>query len=249
MTSPWVKPLRAVPGARARLLCIPYAGGGAWAYRTWPPGLPADVEVLGVQPPGREDRLMEPPIAEMGALVAELAPVVEPLTDRPWAVFGHSMGALIGFELIRALARRGARPASHLFASGYRAPQVPGDVPLMTDLDDAAFVEEVNRRYDAVPPAARESEELMELVLPGLRADIAVCDVYAYAEGEPLPCPITALGGTGDANVPRAHLEAWGEQSGGPFELKLIEGGHFFLQSAQAEVVGIVASRLAGLGG
>ena len=242
--SPWIKSLRAVPNARLRLICIPYAGSGAWSYRTWPEHLPADVEVIAVQPPGREDRLMEEGIADVHGLVGELATQLEPTLAGPYAIFGHSMGALIGFELIRELRRRGGPPAAHLFASGYRAPQVPCSVPKIHELDDEAFVAEVSRRYDAVPQAARECEELMELALPGLRADISVCDTYEYSEDGPLPCSITAIGGLEDENVSRAELEAWAEQAGAAFDLHLFPGGHFFLQTAQEQLLTVVSERL-----
>jgi medium-chain acyl-[acyl-carrier-protein] hydrolase len=241
---PMLKLLRAVPGARARLICIPYAGGGAWSYRAWAPQLPDGVELLSVQLPGREDRLMEPPYNDVHTLVAELAGALEPELALPYALFGHSMGALIAFELVRELRRRGAPPASQLLASGYRAPQVPCRMPPIHELDDDAFVDEVVRRYDAVPPAARESKELMELVLPGLRGDISVCDTYVYSEDEPLPCSITAIGGTEDDNVSRQDLEAWARQTSASFACHMLPGGHFFLQTAQEQVLELVAGRL-----
>lgn len=240
----WIKRMRPVTDARLRLICIPYAGGGAWSFRPWPQHLPADVEVLSVQLPGREDRLADEPFTRVGPLVAQLTEVVQPLLDKPCAFFGHSMGALLCFELLRELRRRGAPTAAHLFASGYRAPQLPARNPPIHELLDKDFVDEVSRLYDAIPPAAREHEELMELLLPGLRADIAVCDTYVHTEDAPLDCSITALGGHGDGDVDEAQLTAWGAQTTGTFALQMFDGGHFFIQSALAPVLEAVTAQL-----
>ncbi len=244
LEQPWVKIARPRPDARTRLLCIPHAGGGATAFRTWADGLPADVEVCAVQLPGRENRLMEEALRDVPAAVKALADVLGPSLVEPWALFGHSMGALIGFELLRELRRRGVRAPRHFFASGYRAPHVPDPHPPIYDLPDNEFVEEMNRRYDAVPPAARESAELMELFLPGLRADISVCDTYAYSEDDPLDCPISACGGEQDEQVARADLEAWAVQTSASFDLSLFPGGHFFIESARDEVLASISTTL-----
>ncbi len=240
----WIKRMRAAPDARVRLLCIPYAGGGAWSFRAWPQHLPADVEVLSVQLPGREDRLGDAPLHHVAPVAQALAPIVEDLLDKPLALFGHSMGGLIAFELLRELRRRGARAPAHLFASAFRAPQIPPPNPPIHELPDEQFVEAVSRLYDAIPPAAREHEELMELLLPGLRADIAVCDSYAYADEPKLDVPITAIGGRADHHVPEERLAAWAEQTTGTFELVMIDGDHFFLQSAVEPLLAELGARL-----
>ena len=242
----WFKPLRRVTGARTRLLCIPFAGGGAWTFRPWPAKLPDDCDVLGVQLPGREDRLGDDPFTHLGPLVSALADAALPvLSDgTPYAVFGHSMGALIAYELQRELARRGAPLAGQLFVSGYRAPDLPAPYPPIHELADGEFVDEVARLYDAIPPAAREHEELMELLLPGLRADISVCDTYAHVEGEPLPCPIHVFGGEGDHHVSRADLEAWGALSAGRVEVTMLPGDHFFITTSLDELLGSVSAEL-----
>jgi surfactin synthase thioesterase subunit len=229
-----------------RLYCIPHAGGGAATFRAWSAGLPDEVEQCSVQLPGREDRLKDAPLPSVTPIVAELADVLAPGLDLPYAIFGHSMGALIGFELLRELRRRGAPPAAHLFASAFRAPQLPRRTPAIHELSDDEFVEEVNRRYDAVPQMVRENQELMDLVLPGLRGDISVCDSYEYVEGEPLACPITAFGGEQDEQVGPDELAGWEAQTTGAFALTMFGGEHFFHQTSQAALLAAISAALAG---
>lgn len=242
--NPWIRCPKPRPAARMRLYCIPHAGGGAGTYRSWSDGLPETVEQRSVQLPGREDRLKDTPLHSVVPLARALADALVPELDRPWALFGHSMGALVGFELLRELRRRGAPAATHLFASAFRAPQLPLAVPPIHELSDEAFIEEVDRRYDAVPAIVRENQELMALMLPGLRADVAVCDGYEHVQGEPLACPITAFGGEQDRHVSRKELEGWSEQTSGAFTLRMFPGDHFFLQSAQAELLAVISASM-----
>ena len=232
------------PDARIRLYCIPYAGGGASVYREWQDKLPSIVEVQSIQLPGRENRLMEEPFSDAREAARALADVIEPDLDRTFAVFGHSMGALIGFELLRELEARGANPPAHFFASAFRAPQVENPDSALHELPDAELLDELDRRYDAIPAAARESEELLDLIMPGIRADTSVCDGYSYVEGAKLSCPISVLGGKADAIVKPELLEPWSEQTSAGFEFDLFEGDHFYLQPRQDEVLALVSKRL-----
>jgi medium-chain acyl-[acyl-carrier-protein] hydrolase len=240
----WIKCRVPRPDARLRLFCIAHAGGGASAFRMWADDLPATVEVCAVQLPGREERVMEEAFHDAVMAAEAVADVIGGDLDRPWALFGHSMGALVGFELLRVLRLRGARGPEHFFASGHRGPHLPIDYAPFHELPDDAFVAEMNLRYDSVPAAARESAELMELLLPGLRADIAVCDTYAFGEAEPLACAITAYGGEDDEQVPRAHLEAWSRHTGAIFDVQTFPGGHFYLRSAQRDLLADLVGRL-----
>ena len=235
--NPWITCPRPNPDAALRLYCLPHAGGGAGIFRTWSASLPEAVEVRGLQLPGRESRLLETPFENTVPAVAALVEAFVPDLDRPYALFGHSMGALIGFELCRELRRRGVELPRHVFASAYRAPQLPDPEPPLYQLPQDEFLTEVNRRYDAVPQEVLNSAELLELMLPGLRADIAICDTYSYQEGPPLPCDLSAFGGREDGQVPEDTLRAWQDQTSGRFELHMFEGGHFFLQSAEAAVL------------
>jgi medium-chain acyl-[acyl-carrier-protein] hydrolase len=240
----WVKSPKPNPAARLRLFCFPYAGGGAHTYRTWPQALPADVEVCPVNLPGRESRLREPAFKQLGPLVDALVPQLLPLLDRPYALFGHSMGAMIAFETARRLRGRKVAGPQHLFVSGRRAPQLPPKGERRTyDLPEAEFIEELGR-LNGTPREVLEHPELLELLLPILRADFSICQTYAYAPGEPLDIPITAFGGVEDQDVGRARLEAWREQTSGAFKLHLIPGDHFFINSARARVCHLLTDEL-----
>lgn len=242
--SPWVKSPRPNPAAKLRLFCFPHAGGGALTYRTWPEALPAEVEVCPVHLPGREGRIRETAIDNLGALVDALVPALLPLLDRPFVFFGHSMGAMIGFEVARRLRAKRLAGPQQMFVSGRRAPQLPAKDERRTfDLPEREFVEELGR-LNGTPREVLEHPELLELILPILRADFSVCQTYAYVPGEPLDIPFTVLGGTEDTDVGRARLEAWREQTSGVFKLHMLPGDHFFINSARARVCQLVGDEL-----
>ncbi|HEX7241933.1 MAG TPA: alpha/beta fold hydrolase [Longimicrobiaceae bacterium] len=235
----WVVFPRRRPQAEVRLFCFPYAGGAASAYRPWPDHLGDRVEVCAVQLPGREARLGERPYDRVRPLVTDLAEILRPFFDRPFAFFGHSMGALIAFELIREMRRRGDALPATLVASGRNAPHLPPRQPLNYDLPEPELVDKL-RRFEGTPEAVLANEELMRLLLPLLRADFAVNEAYDPYEEPPLDLPILAMGGTGDEEVTQAGLEAWGRYTTGRFAVRVFEGGHFFLNSSAAEVAGAV---------
>jgi medium-chain acyl-[acyl-carrier-protein] hydrolase len=204
-------------------------------FRTWADGLPPELEVWPVQLPGRESRLKEPAYTRLAPLVETLAQVLQPHLSMPFAFFGHSMGALISFELARQLRPYGQTPA-HLFVSGRRAPHLPDIDPPIYHLPQPEFIEEL-RRLQGTPEAVLQSAELMALILPCLRADFAVCETYAHAESAALDCPISAFGGTADPKVSRADLDAWRNHTQGAFSLRMFAGDHFFLHSARANLL------------
>lgn len=230
---------------RLRLFCLPYAGGAASAYRTWPQALPADVDVCAVQLPGRAGRFREPAFTRVGDLAPALAEALRPLLDVPFAVFGHSMGALVAFELARELRRRALPAPARLIVSGREAPHRPDPDPPIRDLPDASFLGEVQRRYDAIPAEVLAEPELMQLLLPVIRADFTLIETYGYRAAEPLACPITCFGGTEDDRVGREDLEAWAEQTRGAFNLRIFAGGHFFVDSARDDVLRAIVDELA----
>ncbi|MBN2001931.1 MAG: thioesterase [Anaerolineae bacterium] len=228
----WVVRPRPNPQARLRLFCFPYAGGGASAFYAWVNNLPRNVELCPIQLPGRQGRLDVPPFTRMEALLDALVPVIRPYLDRPFAFFGHSLGAKIGFELARRLRAEGDPMPVHLFLSGSNAPQIAGPESPIHDLPDAELVEKL-RRFAGTPEALLENEDLLRVFLPTLRADIALHDTYRYVPEEPLDCSLSAFGGLEDAVVSRDNLEAWRVHTRGAFTLRMFPGDHFFLRGAR----------------
>lgn len=239
----WVRSPKPNPRAVLRLFCFPYAGGSDVTFRTWPMELPAGVEVCGIQLPGHGSRVSEPLIDRVEPLVDALAPMLVPYLDRPFAFFGHSMGAIIGFEVARRLRRDGAREPEYLFVSGRPAPQLP-DVERRTfDLPEPEFLDEL-RRLNGTPKEVLEHPELLQLTLPIIRADFALCQNYRYEPEAPLDCPILAFGGVGDDEVSHEQLRAWSEQTSASFSQRMFPGDHFFLISARAALLKILSGAL-----
>jgi surfactin synthase thioesterase subunit len=230
---------------RARLFCIPYAGVGASAYRLWSSGLPSELEVCPVQLPGRETRLREPALQRIDALVDALVPALLPHLDLPFAIFGHSMGAVLASEVTIALQQRGGPLPEHLFISGRRAPHIADPDPALGGLSDADFVAEINRRYGGIPAELLRDQEMMALLLPGLRADITALEAYAPGTLEPIACPLSVFGGTEDSRAPRAHLEAWREYAAGTFRVRMFPGDHFYLNPRRSELLMDISATLA----
>jgi surfactin synthase thioesterase subunit len=233
MSNPWLQHWHHKPHARIRLFCFPYAGGGASLFRAWSEYLPQDIEVCPVQLPGREKRLLETPFSHMPALIDMLVSILLPYIDMPYALFGHSMGALICFELARRLylAEHISEPV-HLLISGHHAPQLPDPTMPIYYLPDPEFIEGL-RRLKGTPEEMLQNEELLPLLLPVLRADFSLCEMYKYIHLEPLRCPITVFGGSQDLEAPPDTLVAWREQTSGPFKVHLFSGDHFFLHQEQ----------------
>jgi medium-chain acyl-[acyl-carrier-protein] hydrolase len=216
-----------------RLFCFPYAGGAASVFSAWPGDVPGDVEVCPIQLPGRQGRLEEPPFTRMEPLVKALAQAIQPYLDKSFAFFGHSLGTKISFELARYLRAQGASMPVHLFFSGSNAPQIINSDPAIHILPDAEFVETL-RHFNGTPEALLQNEELLQLFLPLLRADIALHETYRYVPGEPFDCPVSVFGGLEDDEVSRENLEAWRVHTRGAFTLRMLPGDHFFLRSAHA---------------
>ncbi len=240
---PWIACHRPNPRARLRLFCLPYAGGGALIFRAWPDGLPADVEVCPIQLPGRGSRLMERPFTQLASLVEALAQALIPLLDKPFAFFGHSLGALVGFELARHLrSLYGVHPV-RLIVSASRAPQFPHrDRPIHTSSEEE-FLAQL-RRLNGTPGELLEHAELMEIMLPVLRADFALYETYVYSPEPPLGCPISAFGGLQDRKVSDSDLDGWRDQTSASFSLRTFPGDHFFLNTTQPLLLRVLSQEL-----
>jgi acyl transferase domain-containing protein/surfactin synthase thioesterase subunit len=239
----WICCSRPNPKAQLRLFCFPYAGAGASIFRTWFEELPTEIEVCAIQLPGREDRLGETLLTRIAPLVKTLVPILEPYLDRPFALFGHSMGALVSFELARELRRQGHSQPKHLFVAGSRAPQLPDlDLPIHR-LPEPKFLE-VLRRLKGIPETILENAELMALLLPVIRADLAIVENYIYAVQEGLPCPITAFGGQEDPKVRPEDLAGWQDQTQADFNLQIFPSDHFFLHHDRTALLAAIAQTL-----
>ena len=241
--SPWFTCAKPDPQVRLRLFCFPYAGGGASIYRGWENDLPPGVEVWPVQPPGRGSRFREPALATMDSLVAGIATAIEPFLDLPIALFGHSVGAMVSFELAHLLANRFGFNASHLFVSGARGPQLPRNRPRIHDLPEDQFITEL-KTLNGTPPEVLENPELMRMISATLRADFAISETYSSVNRPPLNCPISVFGGLDDTLVAREDLEAWKAHTTGSFDLWQLPGDHFFINTSDSLILRIISREL-----
>ena len=232
----WAIYPRRNPSARMRLFCFPYAGGGATIFSTWARSLPPEVEVVAVQPPGREGRLSEKPFADLAELVAAMHPELLPHFEKPFAFYGHSNGGLMAFELARTLRRTGGPMPRHIFVGGRPAPQLELDEERIHALEHDEFIDAL-RRYAGTPEEILQNAEIMELIMPLLRADFSLGETYAYQPEAPLHVPISAYAGERDAEVPLAQVEAWREQTSAPFHFRVFPGDHFFINGDRALVL------------
>jgi medium-chain acyl-[acyl-carrier-protein] hydrolase len=209
--------------------------------------LPADVEVCPVQFPGRGTRLTEAPFTRLSPLVQALAQALVPLLDKPFSFFGHSLGALVSFEVARQLRRQSGLQPTRLIVSAFPAPQKPFRGRPIHALPDGEFLDEL-RRLNGTPGELLENAEFMQFMLPVLRADFALRETYVYATEPPLDCFISGFGGLQDQRVSRSDLEAWRDQTSGSFSLRIFPGDHFFLNTAQPLLLHALSRDLSGDG-
>ncbi|MEU6578122.1 thioesterase domain-containing protein [Streptomyces sp. NPDC046805] len=219
-------PLGTHPDAGIRLLCLPHAGAGASVYKLWGEGLPPDIKACPVQPPGRERRRREKPFTDVRPLAGALAKEIAESVPPPYALFGHSTGALCAFEVLRELRRANGPLPVHLFVSGRCAPQFP-----MTRHDLAAMglaeLTDFLRRLGGTPEEVLADPGLLELLQPLLAADFSVNEDYAYVPEDPLDIPITAFAGIDDRGAGVSRMEPWHVHTSEKFTLHALQGGHF----------------------
>ncbi|MFJ5049814.1 thioesterase II family protein [Streptomyces sp. NPDC088719] len=239
--SPWFRNFCPAPEAPVRLVCLPHAGGSASFYFPVARALSPRVEVLAVQYPGRQDRRQEPAATDLEVLAEQIVEAFGPWTDKPYAFFGHSMGAIVGFEAARRLESAGHGPAQ-LFVSGRRAPSLDphGDWQPGTDEEVVAEI----RRLNGTGEALLEDEETLRMILPALRADYGAVRSYRYRPGPALGCPVTAFTGDRDPKAEAGQVRAWHTHTTSGFELSVLPGGHFFLVDQQETVLRTVEEQL-----
>lgn len=243
VSNEWVLQPRVSHDPAIRLFCFPHAGGGASLYNSWTDELPARIEVCPVQLPGRENLRHRPPYAQLRPLIDELLNVLQEYLNLPFAFYGHSMGALVSFELTRQMRQRRLPQPYHLFVSSFCAPQLTQRTNHLHELPDAEFLLRV-QELQGIPDALLEDAELIELFSPLLRADFAVCENYEYYDAEPLECGISSFGGTDDKRVSAEELGAWRVQTRSSFKMRLFPGNHFFLNSSKQLLLRVIRQEL-----
>jgi surfactin synthase thioesterase subunit len=230
-TGLWLRRLSEAPPGAPRLVCFPHAGGAASWYQPFARHFEGRAELVAVQYPGRQDRRAEALDYDVRTLADQITPLLT--RDRPLHLFGHSMGAMIAFEV--ALRHE----PGHLLVSGRRAPQIVRD-DRVHEKDDAGLIAEV-RKLAGTNARVFDDEELVRMVLPAIRADYRAAETYRYRPGPALRCPLTALTGDADPKASVAEVERWSERTGGPFALRVFTGGHFFLSDNRSAVAAVVS--------
>jgi surfactin synthase thioesterase subunit len=212
---------------KLRIFCFPYAGGGASVFRTWKNYFDQKTGIYPVQLPGRENRIGEKPFSDMDLLVSELADELLRYMDRPFILFGHSIGARIAFEFARKLRSISARCPECLIVAGSRSPEIPEPKPLH-HLDNENFINEL-KRFSGTPEAVLENKELMDLFVPVLRADFAIDETWKFRDEKPFAFPVYVFGGTRDREADYEELCKWSNHTTDKFFIEMLEGGHFFI--------------------
>ncbi|PSB11062.1 putative thioesterase [Pleurocapsa sp. CCALA 161] len=226
-------PSKSNDSASLRLFCFPYAGASSYSFRSWLDYLPKTIKICPIELPGRGIKIEQKPYQRIEPLVKAIALEILPYLDKPFAFFGHSMGGLVSFELARFIRRQYNLEPVHLFISGRRAPQTKNFKPPIHNLPEADFLQEL-RQLNGTPEEVLNNHELMELLMPILRAYFTVLETYIYSDEAPLNCPISVFGGLQDKEVSIEQLEAWQAQTCNSFDLKMLPGDHFFIHSSQS---------------
>lgn len=240
----WLHVINPRPRARMRLFCLHYAGGAAQMYNGWQRKTPADIEVCALQMPGRWSRFKEPPLLSVEAMARGAAEAIAPLLDRPYAIFGHSLGAAVGFEMIHALAENGAPCPVRLFVSARNAPHRPSAAPELHRLPEAQFIAVLRDHYGALPQEILDDPDMGPIFLRVLRADLEAIETYRYVRRAPIEVPITAMGGRSDSVADAAQLEAWGDLTTAGSSLQMFDGDHFFIRPREDEVLEMIGRSL-----
>lgn len=235
----WLRTWQPHPKASVRLFCLPHAGGGASTYRAWPALSGASVEIVGVQLPGREDRLREVALTDFDTVVDSIWREMRPAVDRPYALFGHSLGGRLAFALAHRGELEGLAPA-RVIVSGIEPPRAHDDAKPLTDAQLLDLMVDLG----GTEPELLASSIFLEMVLPAMRADFALLRSQDPHTVQAVSCPVLALGGESDPTTPGSTLRQWRDLAYGPFELRFVPGDHFFVRSQLKAVVDLVIRSL-----
>ncbi|GGT59474.1 thioesterase II family protein [Streptomyces purpureus] len=241
-TDAWIRRYHPAPDVGIRLVTLPHAGGSAPWFRPFSAALSPQIEVLSVQYPGRQDRFREEPVTDIATLADHITEALAPWTDGPLALFGHSMGATVGFEVAQRLERLGTPPVA-FFASGRPAPGLDRK-HLIHRLDDAGLLAEL-RTLSGTDPRVFEDEELLQLMIPVVRGDYRAVETYRCAPGARVDCPVTVLVGDSDPRVSPDDAAAWDQHTSRPIDFHVFPGGHFYLADHQEAITALVRDALA----
>ena len=225
--------------ARIRLVCFPHGGGGPQAYRSWADNLPNWIDVVSVNPPGRGARLRDDAVDDMGVAVGAIMDALKPFLDMPMVLFGHSVGALVAFEVARALEAGGLIQPLRVMVSGLPAPQIAAQSATLHDASDDTLLAAI-AKLGLLPAESLQNSELRKLLLEPLRADFALCERHQIAPETGISCPLTALGGREDELASEGDLAAWRGRTSSRFSVRLFDGGHFYTQSSRDELLAYI---------
>jgi len=224
---------------RLQIFCFPYSGGGASIFYDWPKYFPQDINIMALQLPGHESRMAEELVSDLILLIDKLAVAISPYLDKPYIFFGHSLGALISFELTHRLKKMNVSLPKCLIVSGRAAPHTPSKNGIIHNLPNSEFIAKL-KEYNGLPEIILDNQELLDLFLPIIRADFKLSESHLHMKDEPLPVPIIALAGKNDQNVIIENVALWMEHTTKSFKEYLLPGDHFFIKSHLEEVLNII---------
>ena len=244
--NPWTVFIQKNPKALMRLFCFHYGGGSASAFINWASKIPTDIELIAIQLPGREGRFGEPCVGSVSELVEKVLPAIKPLLNKPYVIFGHSLGAINAFEVIRAIKRQQLRQPELFIPSGVKAPEFPYNAQHISHLPDSLFVAALKERYKSTIGNLLDTPEVREVFLPQLRADFNLIESYKFVAGDDAKfgCPILALAGEMEYQITEEQLNCWKNYTNKKSESKRFPGGHFFIQEQEDDVLALVVEKI-----
>lgn len=237
--NPWYLEYKKNPKAAIRLFCFHHSGGGASAYYPWVESLSPYIEMISIQLPGREDRFTEPLINSLRDILDALTEGFHLYTEKPFFVFGHSLGGLIAFELVKSIYQRYSLYPQHIIISAAKAPHMPFRMKTLSSLENKILKEEL-KIYNGIDEGILNNDELLDLFLPIIRNDFSISERYYSTDVVSLPCDILHLSGDLDVSVNEEEIQAWKAYTAGKFEHISFQGGHFFLKNHQKNIIKLI---------